>query len=228
MRAWSAFPLLIALIAGAAAAQLVLAVPGQSGWSRTDRGCYVWNPLGQEDEAVTWTGACVNERASGEGKLVWLHQGRPTSVYVGAMELGRLNGPGVFTFPNGDVYEGVYRDDVLNGPGELRWGNGNRYRGTFRNFRPDGHGVLSFTNGDRFDGEFKAGLMDGLGRAVWANGEHYEGHFARGAPDGQGTLTAASQTYSGTWRRGCFREGNRRRALMVAEASCKWDAPAPQ
>ena len=38
------------------------------------RGCYTWNPNPQSEETVTWSGGCVDGRASGKGKRVWRYR----------------------------------------------------------------------------------------------------------------------------------------------------------
>ena len=44
---------------------------------------------------------------------------------------GCFNGRGLFTFSNGDKYDGEFKDDKYNG-----------------------HGVETFSNGDKYDGEW--------------------------------------------------------------------------
>ena len=40
------------------------------------------------------------------------------------------DGHGVFTYPNGDRYEGEWRRDQLWGTGTFTWANGDRYQVT--------------------------------------------------------------------------------------------------
>jgi hypothetical protein len=209
------------LLAIPATAQTLRAKPGDAGWIATDRGCFVWNPLGSAFEDVTWTGACVEGRASGTGALVWRVKDHVTGIYEGEMALGRLNGHGSFTFEDGRRYEGSFRDDELTGVGDLTLPNGNRYRGEFRNYRMHGRGTFTFANGDRYEGEFRNNLPEGTGRTTWANGDRYEGQFHQGLPDGRGTLTSISGIYTGTWIKGCFADPNRRRAAGVDPESCR-------
>lgn len=196
------------------------AVP-DAGWTRTVEGCFVWNKRPAAEETVSWSGACEGRRATGSGTLVWRIGPKANGVYLGEMKLGHLNGHGMFIFANGDRYEGLFRDDALNGFGELKMANGNSYKGEFRNFRMEGRGTFSFQSGDRYEGGFANDMPNGTGRVTWKNGERYEGGIRNGLPDGQGTYTAASQAYTGTWAMGCFKDGNRRKALMVPEDSCK-------
>lgn len=212
--------LLLCLLASPGVAQTLLARPGEPGWTRTDEGCFVWNPAPAPGETASWSGPCVDRRASGAGTLVWRREGHARVVYVGEMRFGRLNGAGVFRLPEGDRYEGEFVDDQLTGRGTLTTAQGNEYKGDFKGFRMEGQGVFRYANGDRYEGAFAHDLPNGKGRAIWPNGEKFEGMFRDGIPDGYGTLTTPSQSYAGTWTRGCFREGNRRRAVMVPAASC--------
>jgi hypothetical protein len=134
------------LSAGACAhAQTALAKPGQPGWSRTDEGCFVWNPKPQADETVSWSGSCANGRASGSGTKAWTKNGIPGSRYTGAMRDGKEDGQGTLVYPNGNSYEGEWRDGKPNGQGEFT------------------------ASGVTLDGTWKDGcLKDGLERA-WVN-----------------------------------------------------------
>ena len=219
MSRWT-FVLAVLLAPVAAGAQSMIAKPGEVGWTDTDTGCLVWNPEAHANETVTWSGPCVDRHATGKGQLVWRRGGRASGAYDGDMVFGHLNGPGVFRFANGDRYEGVFTDDKLNGRGVLTTAEGNEYRGEFLVFRMNGRGVFRYKNGDRYEGEFRNDLPNGQGRAVWANGTVYDGQFRDGVPDGKGTYRAAAQTYSGTWNKGCFRDGNRAVSVMVDPATC--------
>jgi hypothetical protein len=75
------------------------------------------------------------------------------------------HGQGSFTWANGDVYEGEWKEDVC-----------------------DGKGVLITANGDKYEGEFRMGVKEGQGRKVWTNGDVYEGSWRGGQQDGHGTF----------------------------------------
>lgn len=162
------------LLAVPAAAQTPLASPGHPGWTRTTEGCFVWNPVPQVGETVSWSGGCTDSRASGKGVLNW-RSSKGTQRFEGEMRNGNYNGRGVVTFENGNRYDGEWRDD-----------------------KPSGRGVYTWTDGSVFDGEWRDAKPHGPGRMTWANGT----------------------IYNGIWTNGCFRDGNRRAALFVEDASC--------
>src|ERR1700682_5638619 len=57
-------------------------------------GCKVWNPHPQPNEAVSWSGACVNGLAQGSGNLQWLKDNKPYEKDEGEWNEGRQFGRG--------------------------------------------------------------------------------------------------------------------------------------
>ncbi len=201
-------------------------------WSITgNQPCKVWNSgYGSILEPVTWSGACVDGKASGEGQLVI--EG-VSAVYTGTMEAGKLHGYGVITQSTGDRYDGEFHDGHRQGRGTFVWVNGNRYTGQWREDEqhgegtfvwvngdiytgqwlggePHGHGVFIWKNGNSFKGEFRNGMRQGRGIYLWANGDRYDGDFRDGIPHGEGTYSKDGIVYAGEWSNGCFEdeEGN--------------------
>ena len=84
---------------------------------------------------------------------------------MGDFKNAMRHGQGSFTWANGDVYEGEWKEDVC-----------------------DGKGVLITANGDKYEGEFSMGVKEGQGRKVWTNGDVYEGSWRGGQQDGHGTF----------------------------------------
>jgi gag-polyprotein putative aspartyl protease/MORN repeat len=70
---------------------------------------------------------------------------------------------GVFTWPDGDRYEGEIHDGKANGLGVQTWGKGNRYDGEFRDGMPNGLGVFTWPNRSRYRGEFRDGTPNATG-----------------------------------------------------------------
>ena len=82
------------------------------------RGCYTWNPNPQTEETVTWSGGCVDGRASGRGKRVWRsrQQGAwKSSSQEGEMRAGIEHGHWILRFASGKTWEGSYVDGKLQG-----------------------------------------------------------------------------------------------------------------
>ena len=80
-------------------------------------GCYVWNPLPQTDETVTWTGGCDGGFAHGTGTLTWAVSGSEQQTEIGRFTAGRRNGHWVVREANGDSVEGP----IVNGKWNGRW-----------------------------------------------------------------------------------------------------------
>ncbi len=87
--------------------------------------CQLRNPYPVPDETVTWTGPCVDGKASGQGRFVWRHS------------------DGV------DTYEGSMRDGAPHGHGTYTQGfNGFRYEGEWRDFKRHGQVILTLPDGE--------------------------------------------------------------------------------
>ena len=64
-------------------------------------------------------------------------------------------------YPNGDYYEGEWKNNMADGEGTLRTADGTKYKGHFVKGKEDGKGVLEDKNGVRYDGFFKQGKKHG-------------------------------------------------------------------
>ena len=96
-------------------------------WSLvTDQPCHVYNHgKGGIFEPYTWSGACVDSKVSGQGRLTF---GDGRHLFEGAMKAGKPHGRGTLT-----------------------WATGNRYEGEWREGRPHGYGTSDAASGDRYD-----------------------------------------------------------------------------
>ena len=129
--------------------------PSGPSWSVAENApCLVWNYGNRDYEPFTWSGACVDDKASGEGHLVFRGG---EGVYRGPMQAGKMHGRGVF-----------------------EWTNGFRYEGELRDGKQHGHGVYVGTSGERYEGEWREGRPHGQGTYVEADGTVYEGAWRDG------------------------------------------------
>lgn len=242
-RSWSGLVLAAALVA----APLTAGAQVSSQWVRNSVGCYVWNSSGEPNRSFTWSGGCETNIAHGRGVLRWFTNGIPSGRYIGEYADGRMNGRGVFEYPNGDVYEGEFRDDRPNGRATFRTANGSRYSGLVRNGSPvqgeatrgaaaddgltnykgvfsDGQpvrGKVKYPDGSAYDGDLRGSKPSGWGVFTMAGGGRYEGEFDNGKPNGFGTYTASvGVAYAGLWTDGCFRQRNRVAAVIATEKEC--------
>ena len=66
---------------------------------------------------------------------------------------------GVYDFPWGEIYSGLWGEDKLNGAGKLRKENGNLYLGEFLNNQYNGCGILVETDGTTKSGVWQDGKL---------------------------------------------------------------------
>ena len=139
---------LAAMTVGPAGARAVDATiePIGPDWSIAEnQPCQVWNyGMGDKLEPFVWSGACVDGKASGEGRLTY--QGGD-GVFEGTMRAGKMHGYGTVAVANSFRYVGGLRDGVQHG-----------------------RGTTTYANGDRFEAEYRDGLHHGLGIQYYADG----------------------------------------------------------
>ena len=185
------------------AAPVLAQTPNPDSWIEDAKtGCRIRNPAPQPRESVTWSGACPNGIAAGTGVLQWFDDDRPSDRYEGQIRDGWENGRGIAT------------STVL----------ADRYEGEWREGWRHGQGVYNFANGDRYEGEWSEGFRTGRGTMVWADGARYEGEWLDSKPNGEGVYTdAADAVFSGSWSAGCFRDGNRKLAVVATAKDCGFE-----
>jgi len=123
--------------------------------------------------------------------------------YEGEFRDGLLHGRGVYSYSGGDRYEGEFQYDQREGRGSLKFSNGDRYVGEFRNDVITGRGTMLYANGDKYIGEFKSGVRNGQGAMTFANGDLYKGDFKKDTRSGQGTyLFSDGSKYVGAFAAG--------------------------
>ncbi len=137
----------------------------QPGWiADATTGCRVWNLNPEPKETISWSGACLDGLAQGQGVLQWFKDGQANGRFEGEFLDGRRNGRGVFTWANGARYEGGYSDDKQTGRGTLTWAKGDRYNGEWRDNKPNGHGTLTTADGTKYAGIWRNGCYE---KRVW-------------------------------------------------------------
>ena len=78
--------------------------------------------------------------------------------YTGDIVNHRMNGEGKLTFPNGDIYEGQFKNGVFDGKGFFKAKIGWSYEGDFKHGQPDGQGKLIAKDKKVYEGQFKQGI----------------------------------------------------------------------
>ncbi|MGD1952392.1 MAG: pentapeptide repeat-containing protein [Leptolyngbyaceae cyanobacterium] len=101
--------------------------------------------------------------------------------FYGSFEGGKpANGRGSMLYPNGNRYDGQYRDGKRNGCGTFTFNNGRRYVGEFQNDLFSGRGMWLLENGDRYIGDFEFNKCNGEGVYVFADGTSQSGIWQQG------------------------------------------------
>ena len=104
--------------------------------------------------------------------------------YEGEQTANRKEGHGKHTTPIG-VYIGQWKNDRMEGHGVYTYADGDSYEGGFKAGEMEGRGTYSFANGDVYEGEYLAGRMEGRGVYTYADGRVVFGCFKAGAGVGQ-------------------------------------------
>ena len=104
-------------------------------------------------------------------------------------------------FNCGDIYSGeVSIDGQRSGQGTCRYPNGDVYQGEWRDGREEGHGICTYGDGDVFRGRWKDGEMAD-GEMTYENGDVYKGQWQGGKREGRGEQTFSDGcVYVGDWR----------------------------
>jgi len=121
-------------------------------------------------------------------------------IYIGEWKNQMRNGRGRFLWANGNMYAGTWKNDQKEGKGRIFYACGNIYEGEFKNDLENGRGKLTWSNGDVYKGDFKDGFAEGIGRVVYDNGEIYDGEWKKNKPEGRGVAKYANgDRYEGEW-----------------------------
>ena len=102
---------------------------------------------------MIYEGAWEKGKMHGNGAYHYYTKGkvpRENGRYVGGFRQNRRNGHGVYTLPDGSIYDGKFRGNVQNGYGIFRWPDGSIYEGPWRDGKRHGaHGILVGSDGLR-------------------------------------------------------------------------------
>jgi hypothetical protein len=134
---------------------------GEDGWIADQNGCKIANPSPKAGETVSWSGACTDGFAQGEGVVQWYEDAKPGATYKGALARGAASGQGKLTMPDGATYEGGWLDGKQDGNGKYSAPGGARYEGEWKDGMPNGRGIMQGPSGEIMDGIWKAGTYVG-------------------------------------------------------------------
>ena len=71
---------------------------------------------------------------------------------------GSYNGQGTYTWSNGDMYVGKWKNEKRNGKGTYTWSDGSKYVGEFKDNKFHGQGTHTWSEGVKYVGEWKDGF----------------------------------------------------------------------
>ena len=113
-----------------------------------------------------------------------------------------FNGYRIFSWSNGDEYQGTWKDNQMHGRGTFKCKEG-EYQGEFSFHRMQGFGKFKYASGGSYIGEFVSGKREGRGVLSYSEDCAYEGTFLKGEPHGKGTMLYGNgDLYTGEWEYG--------------------------
>ena len=77
-----------------------------------------------------------------------------SNSYYGYFKMGKADGKGVYTWANGEVYDGEWVQGLKHGYGIWRGLHNDSYIGEWKESKAQGYGVHTWKNGDRYEGEW--------------------------------------------------------------------------
>ncbi|KAF4665684.1 hypothetical protein FOL46_003514 [Perkinsus olseni] len=113
-------------------------------------------------------------------------------------------GKGTATYPNGDVYEGHFKDGMKSGDGVYTHKSGNTYEGSYEEGKKHGMGKYTMVEGGSYyHGSFARGLYNGKGTMMYGeSGDVYTGEWKDGLRHGTGTYVyrRGQASITGSWK----------------------------
>merc|ERR1711988_1125477 len=140
------------------------------------------------------------------------------------------HGRGHATYPNGDEYEGEYKDGMRHGQGTYKWAKmetdqegvskqalddegkkvfQSEYTGQYDSNLKDGEGTFNYPDGSKYQGNWRHDKRHGDGVYWYPNGDIYSGEWRFGTKHGRGTFIHAESNARlvGTYEDGKFVKG---------------------
>ncbi len=103
------------------------------------------------------------------------------------------NDQGTYTYSDGSVYVGQWKNSKRNGIGTLTRPKGSKYVGHWKDDQFDGQGAYTYPDGSKYVGQWKNSKRNGEGRYVSSSGSEYESQWKNGRLFGEGILTTSDE-----------------------------------
>ena len=125
------------------------------------------------------------------------------SHYIGNMFNNELNGLGIYTKVNMDVFKGNILNNKAHGYGILNYNNGVEYEGEWYNDFVNNIGIESLVDGTKYKGSFLNGNKSKVGQLNLSDGSSYYGEWKNSIFDGYGIYKFDDgRVYQGEWLNG--------------------------
>lgn len=115
--------------------------------------------------------------------------------YIGELLRGVPHGKGSVQYADGRRYEGCVSDGRLEGLGIYSWPNGAKYQGEYKNNRRNGQGCYKSSSGLLYQGGFKDDRQDGIGVLAWPDGRKLFSYFSNDQPHGEYMYISKDRTF---------------------------------
>lgn len=113
------------------------------------------------------------------------------------------NGQGTYTYPDGSVYVGQWKNDKLHGQGTFTYSDGSVYVGQWEKSQRNGQGTFTRPSGSKYQGQWKNDKFHGQGIYIYPDDSKYQGRWKNNMRNGPGIYTSSSGSkYQGQWKNG--------------------------
>jgi hypothetical protein len=148
-----------------------------------------------------FTGTLVNNKREGFGKYEFPNG----NVYEGEWKNNSIHGRGIMNYKSGNIsfYNGEWKNNKWNGIGTKICKNGIIYRGIWKDGKLNLNEEITFTNpkdGTIFKGYMKDGKKHGNGVIIYKTGYVYEGIWKNNHKSDYGILKKGTEKHLQYWR----------------------------